>query len=60
MKNITFNRNTPVKQGDKVHLIAYDITCKVTDVLASQFTVTRGKRRLYFFYSDRGLTWNKV
>ena len=49
---------TKLKRGDKVHLIAYERDAKVYDALASQFTVRYNKRVLFFFYADKGVTWN--
>lgn len=51
---------TKIKQGDKVDLISYDEVYhsgKVFDALASQFTIkVKGKTR-FFFYEDKGVTW---
>ena len=49
---------TKVKRGDKVYLTAYDKHVKVVDALSSQFTVRYNKRVLFFFYADKGVTWN--
>ena len=49
---------TKVKRGDKVYLIAYEKSAKVADALSSQFTVRYNKRVLFFFYADKGVTWD--
>jgi len=49
---------TKVKRGDKVYLIAYEKSARVADALSSQFTVRYNKRVLFFFYADKGVTWN--
>jgi hypothetical protein len=52
---------TRVKRGDQVNLVTIDgdvyATTKVVDALAMQFTCkVRGKTR-FFFYEDKGVTW---
>ena len=49
---------TKLKRGDKVYLMAYERDAKVYDALSSQFTVRYNKRVLFFFYADKGVTWN--
>lgn len=61
--NHRYKGNTPVKAGDMVDLIANGgevyHTTKVNDALATQFIVSVNKRARFFFYEDRGVTWQK-
>jgi len=60
---LKYKGNTPVKTGDKVDLMVDSkiyATVKVVDTLATQFTIkVKGKVR-FFFYEDRGVTWQTV
>lgn len=58
-----YKGKTKVSTGDKVDLIidgeVYH-TGKVVDALATQFTIKVNKRVRFFFYEDRGLTWQNT
>jgi len=51
---------SPVKRGDVVELV-YDseiwATAKVVDPLSKQFTCVVNGKVKFFFYEDRGTTW---
>lgn len=63
-----YRGSTPVKAGDTVSLLTYDEDgnsfayheVKVLDALASQFTCLLNKRVHFYFYEDRGVTWQKT
>ena len=54
---------TPLKKGQEVELLSLDevyAQAKVFDALATQFTIkVKGKVR-FFFYEDKGITWQKT
>ena len=63
-----YKGKTPVKPRDQVQLLAtsdagqqytYEVA-RVTDVLATQFTVQKKGRTRFFFYEDKGLTWKPL
>ena len=51
---------SPVKRGDTIQLIVDDevwYTTKVVAPLSKQFTCLVNKKVKFFFYEDRGVTW---
>ena len=62
----TWKGKTPVKKGAKVDLLIDGkiwATAKVVDTLGSQFTchvVGHPKMIRFFFYADKGVTWQPV
>ena len=68
--NYKYKGSTPVKERDRVYLVALDEDgepCNydeaiVIDTLAKQFTcrIPYRKQVRYYFYEDEGLTWKKV
>lgn len=55
-----YKGKTPVLKGDKVSVeIGRDqwVDAVVATPCAIQFTVRANKNVLFFFYSDRGVTW---
>ena len=58
-----YKGKTPVHKGDAISVeIMQDqwIEATVAQALATQFTARTGKNILFFFYSDRGVTWKRI
>lgn len=58
-----YKGKTPVKPRDQVHLMVdgevYEVA-RVTEALATQFTVQKRGHTRFFFYEDKGLTWKPL
>ena len=61
--NYDYKGPTPVRAEDKVELLGIDgvyNTAIVVSALSTQFVCVTESNTLYFFYSDKGITWRKA